>query len=81
MLKWLVRFVALLAFLDGKSTKVNRVLEGPGLRILFHRPRGVINNSMTNIAVVSHDLAVIAHVLAVMTTESERLGSAGTIVA
>ena len=36
---------------------------------------------MANVAVVSYDFAVVANVLAVVTTESERLGSAGTIVA
>ncbi len=81
MLKWFVRFVAFCALLVSQTTRVNRVLERAGLNLLFRRSCRVRDYSMADIAVVSDALAVIAHVLAVMTTESERLGPAGTIVA
>ena len=71
MLKRLVCLVAefTLVFI-GEPAKVNRMLKGPGSGICFHRPGGVVENLMTNVAIVADDFAAIAHVLAVMTTET-----------
>ena len=70
MLERFVRLVALLALLHGETAEVNRMLERTGFGIAFHRPGGVVENLMTNVAVVADDFAAIADVLAVMTTKT-----------
>lgn len=71
MLKRLVCLVAefTLVFV-GKPAKVNRMLKRPGFGTAFHRPGGVVENLMTDIAVIADDFAAIAYMLAVMTTET-----------
>jgi hypothetical protein len=72
MLEGLIRFMAFLALLVSETAQVNWMLERAGLGILFHRPCRVINNWMANVAVVSNAFAVVANVLAIVTTEAPR---------
>lgn len=71
VLEWLVGFVAILTFVIRKRPQIDRVLEWSGL----HRGRqvlGIVDYSVADVAVVRDDLAGVADVLAIMTTEAAR---------
>ena len=70
MLKRFVRLVALFALFYSETAEVDRMLERTDFGIAFHRPGGVVENLMTNVAVVADKFAAIADMLAVMTTET-----------
>ena len=70
MLERFVRLVALLALLHGETTEVDRMLERAGFGIAFHRSGRVVENLMTNVAVVADDFAATTDMLAVMTTKT-----------
>ena len=70
MLERFVCLVTLLALLHGETTEVNRMLERSGFGAAFHRSGGVVENLMTNVAVVADDFTAIADMLAVMTTKT-----------
>ena len=70
MLKWLVRFVAKLAFVIGKPSEINGMLEGSGSHILLGRSSGIVDHRMADVAVISNHFACVANVLTVMTAET-----------
>ena len=70
MLKRFVRLVTLLTFLHGESSKVDRMLERTDFGTALHRSGRVVENLMTNVAVVADDFAATTDMLAVMTTET-----------
>ena len=70
MLEGLGRFMARLAFPVGETSKINRVPERPGLRILFRLAGRVIEHCMADVAIIPDYLACIAHVLAVVAAEA-----------
>ena len=70
MLKRLVRFVAKLAFVIGKPSEINGMLEGSGSHILLGRSSGIVDHRMADVAVISNHFACVANVLTVMTAET-----------
>jgi len=70
MLKGLVRLVAEIAFMVGKASKINRMLEGSGSHILLGWSSGIVDHRVADVAVISNYFAGIAHVLSVMTAET-----------
>ena len=70
MLKRFVRLVAKLAFAVGETAQVDGMLERPGGSVLGCRPRRVVEDRMTNVAIIPDHLAALAFVLAVMTAET-----------
>ena len=72
MLKGLVCFVAELAFVIGKPSKINRVSERSGLHILFGWSSGIVDHRVANVAVIPDHFAGVADVFAVMTAETSR---------
>src|ERR1700730_8407034 len=70
MLEGLGRSMARLAFPVGEAAKINRVLEGAGLRIFFGLAGRVIEHRMADVAIIPDYLACTAHVLAVVATEA-----------
>ena len=70
MLKRLVRLVAELAFMVGKSSEINRMLEGSGSHILLGWSSGIVDHGVADVAVISNHPAAIANVFAVMTAET-----------
>ena len=70
MLKRLARFMARLAFPVGEASKINRVLERPGLRISFGLASRVVEHRMADVAIIPDYLASIAYVLAVVATKA-----------
>jgi hypothetical protein len=70
MLEWLVRFMAIVAFVVGERAQINRVLEWSGLHILFGWGRRVVDHRVTDVAVVGDDFAGVADVLTIVTTEA-----------
>lgn len=72
MLEGLVRFMAKLALVVGQPSKINRVLERPGLRVFFGRSGRIIDYCVADIAIIPDYLSGIAHVLAIVATEATR---------
>ena len=70
MLKRLVRFVAGFAFAIGEAAEIDRMLERSDSRVFFRRPRGIVEHSVADVAVVADDLASVAHVLTIVTAEA-----------
>ena len=66
--EWFIRLVARLTFAVGHAPKIDRVLERTHLHILRHRSRRVVQNRMTDVAVVANHLAGITNMLAIVTT-------------
>src|SRR5882724_988112 len=71
MLEWLVGFMARLALAIREPAQVNRMLERSHL-YCGGRIQRVIDHGVTDIAVVGDHFAVVADMLAVMTTEATR---------
>jgi hypothetical protein len=72
MLEGLVGFMAIVAFVVGKRTQIDRVLKWSRLRIFFGRPGRVIDHRVADVAVVGDYFAGVAHVFAVVTAEAAR---------
>ena len=70
MLKRLVRFVAKLAFVIGKPSEINGMLEGSGSHILLGWSSGIVDHRVADVAVISNHLAAVANVFAVMAAET-----------
>lgn len=70
MLEWLVRFMAIVAFVVGERAQINRVLEWSGLHIRFGRGCRVIDHRMADVAIVGDDFAAATDVLAVVTAKA-----------
>jgi len=70
MLEGLVRLMAKLAFVIGKPSEINRMLEGSGSHILLGWSSGIVDHRVADVAVISNHLAAIANVFAVMTAET-----------
>ena len=70
MLKWLVRFVAVLAFVIGKRSQINRMSEWSGLHILFGCCSRIEDHRVADVAVVGNDFAAVADVFAIVTTKA-----------
>ena len=70
MLKGLVRLMAKLAFVIGKPSEINRMLEGSGSHILLGWSSGIVDHRVADVAVISNHLAAAADVFTVMTAET-----------
>lgn len=70
MLERLVGPMARTAAALGQSPEIDRVFERPGLRILNSRSSRIVDHRMTDVAVVSYDLARLTNVLAIMTPKT-----------
>ena len=70
MLKWLVRLVAELAFMVGKASEINRMLEGSGSHILLGWSSGIVDHRVADVAIIPNHFACIANVFAVMAAET-----------
>ena len=70
MLKRLVCLVAKLAFVIFQRAEINRVLEGTGLHVFLRVPGRVVDHRVADVAVVGDDLAGIAYVITIVTTEA-----------
>src|SRR5207253_8646573 len=70
MLKWLVRFVARLAFSVSQASEIDGMLKRPGSRIVFRRSPRIVDYRVADVAIIPDHLACIANVLTVMTAEA-----------
>jgi hypothetical protein len=71
VLEWPVGLMTTLALPVCQRTQIDRVFERAGGDRLF-RGRGVVNDGVTNIAVITDHLSSVAYVLSIMTTEAAR---------
>ena len=70
VLEGLVRLVAELAFMVGKASEINRMLEGSGSHILLGRSSGIVDHRVADVAIIPDHFAAVANVFAVMTAET-----------
>src|SRR5690242_13336087 len=72
MFEWTFTRVTCLAFQRGEITKFDGMFIRAHLRISFGRRSGVVNHCVTDVAVVSNHLAILADMLSIVTPEASR---------
>ena len=72
MLKGLVCFMAELAFVIGKTSEINRMLEGSGSHILLGRSSGIVDHRVADVAIIPDHFARIAYVLTIVAAKATR---------
>src|SRR6267378_3086599 len=70
MLEGFIGFMTELAFAFSQPSEIDRMLKWTGLHVFFRRPGRVVDDRVTDVAVIGDHLARLADVLAIMTTKA-----------